>query len=460
MNRLLLTAAIVAATLSSCSKNEVHQNQSEGNAVSFSTYTGTAVRGVEMDNTELQKTGFGVLAYDHGVLGSFIDTSVPNFMYNTQVTYSSSWTYSPVKYWSGDEYNYYSFFAYAPYETTGVTVSSSASDTGAPTIAYTVNNATPTNMVDFVAGQELNYLKNDGSTSGTVDLNMKHQLTRVSFSAKANITSTDSSADQTYVNVKSIRLLGTAPVSPIDIYIVDDSSTPTITKIDKGTAYNTTYFGSDALYSSATYTFNSTADTDTDETVHTQDGVWSSVATLSTDLDASSLLNTTAGFANTAAASDKAKAYYTTTGVLVQCAQANAVSLFTSTEYLFLIPPVYTTGTPTYQTGIIADATNGNPNLNNIQVEVIYDIVTLDSQLDNGCVASSTNSIAIVEIPAGSLVQGFAYDFLLTINGTSYTDPTSTTTPETEEAFDAVVLTGNVVNWDTTDVNNYPIDVQ
>ncbi len=481
MKKLFIMAAAVAVYLSSCSTNEVHLNQSAENAVSFSTYTGISTKGAEMTNDALE-AGFGVLAYDHGSLGTFDSESTPNFMYNTEVSDASgSWSYSPLKYWSSDDYNYYSFFAYAPYSgdvvsnagtdtdgstianTNGGIVLSAAGAVGAPTATLTLATDVEA-MVDFVAGQDVNRA-NDRET---VALNMKHQLTRVTFSAKASIDS-DDTASPHYVNVTSIRLLGSAPVSPIDIETVVEVASPSddtqydkqigdkyykVETIEAGTEYNTAYFGSDALYASSTYTFNTTTTTNTTETEHGQDGTWAVGDVLSTDLDASPLLNTTLGFA------DDDNISYAEKGVLVQ---STAVDLFTEDEYLFLIPPVYTTitdGVTTYQTGIIADENsettnlNGDNVLNNIQVEVIYDIVTVDASLAAGYIASSTNNIAIVEIPSETLVQGYAYDFLLTINGKSYTNPTDTDVdededdPDTEDALVPVEISGNVITWD------------
>ncbi len=453
MKKLIIMAAAVAVSLSSCSKNEVLLNQSAENAVSFSTYTGISTKGTVTTSTTLTD-GFGVLAYDHGSLGSFSDTSIPNFMYNTEVADADgSWAYSPLKYWSSDDYNYYSFFAYAPYDsdvTDGSIALSGADAKGAPTATFTLATDVE-DMVDFVAGQSIDRA-NDRET---VELYMKHQLTRVTFSAQSSIESDEENVDNPhYVNVKSIRLLGSAPVSPIDIETVTEVTSTDdydkiigekyykVTTIEAGEDYNTNFFGSNALYASATYTFNTTATTDDDETKHTQDGTWAAASALSTDIDASDLLATTAGFA------DDEDITYAVDGVLIQ---DEATTLFTEDEYLFLIPPVYAT-TDVYTTGIGTGATDA---LNNIQVEVIYDIITVDDQLAAGYVASSENSIAIVEIPAGTLVQGFAYNFVLTINGKSYTDPTADVPddeePDTEDAFIPVEISGYVLDWDTTE---------
>jgi hypothetical protein len=99
--------------------------------VTFGTYIGEqaitrAGTTGTMDDSRLQSSGFGVFGY-YTNNGNYVSTassgSKPNFMYNQQVTYSGSWTYTPIKYWPNEYGNSavstaedkLSFFAYAPY---------------------------------------------------------------------------------------------------------------------------------------------------------------------------------------------------------------------------------------------------------------------------------------------------------------------------------------------------------
>ncbi len=76
---------------------------------------------------------FGVLASVY--TGSWSETAcLPDYMYNVEVTKASSWTTS--YHWPGSGRNI-RFFAYAPYNGTGISLSS-ATKAGTPTIAYTV----------------------------------------------------------------------------------------------------------------------------------------------------------------------------------------------------------------------------------------------------------------------------------------------------------------------------------
>ncbi len=124
--------------------------------------------------------GFGVFGYytDNNDYDQF---SIPNFMYNQQVTYESdTWTYSPVKYWPNEygstaiseDYDRVTFFAYAPYvevtpatgkvntsstktanptETTGIVGMSSNTGSGDPMVKYVVSLA-PATKVDLLWG--------------------------------------------------------------------------------------------------------------------------------------------------------------------------------------------------------------------------------------------------------------------------------------------------------------------
>lgn len=457
MKKILVFAAVMAA-LSSCSKNEVALNTSDTNAITFNTYAGVSTKGAILDQTALEADGFGVLAYDQGSEGEFSDGPIPNFMYNTMVSKGeSNWSYSPIKYWSNDGYNTYSFFGYAPYTatpTTGDIVLSGNNVGGAPTATVTIADDAE-DMIDFVAGQVVDITKYGTTTTAAenaadVTMYFKHQLTRVSFSAKAD-TNDDAGVASTYVNITSIRILGSAPIIPIDI------TTNGVEDVEGGvTAYNPAY-ASNALYKAGTYTFATTT-TDADETVHGQDGTWVAGAQIEDTYDTESILavvtpnDTDEAFENTD---------YATPGVLVQCsatAQTTGTDLFAEDEYLFLIPPVTTNADSDYITGIVS---NDDDYDTKIMVEIIYDIVTLDEGLAAGYAPCSTNNLAIAAIPTDALVQGFAYNFLLTIKGSSIVDPTldpeDPTTPPDESAFDAVVITGTLLEWDDTKLNDYPL---
>lgn len=135
------------------------QSKSNLSRAGVTTPASSASSASEMTTAELQKTGFGVVAFYTGT-NQYTSGSTkiePNFMYNTRVSGTGTgtgWTYSPVMYWPnggqtegatpGEGTQYLSFFAYAPYKasftgaTTGITALSSNSAEGDPTVSYTL----------------------------------------------------------------------------------------------------------------------------------------------------------------------------------------------------------------------------------------------------------------------------------------------------------------------------------
>lgn len=119
--------------------------------------------------------GFGVFAYYTGASGwgTVGSSTTPNFMYNQQVTYSSGWTYTPVKYWPNADGEKVSFFAYAPY-TSNTTGFSTNTDAGAPIISYTWGTTN-----DLLYDKQIDQVK--GTVSSAVTFTFKHALAKVEF---------------------------------------------------------------------------------------------------------------------------------------------------------------------------------------------------------------------------------------------------------------------------------------
>lgn len=146
--------AAAALFFTACTSNDdlqIKENTQteEEMAVGFDTYlsknsggqTRAPYSGGLFGATELQDNGFGIFAYQHD--GDALPaTAKPDFMYNQKVEYlstSSTWSYSPIKYWpnmtkksdsdngvdsytgnnaKADDCKRISFFAYAPYQET------------------------------------------------------------------------------------------------------------------------------------------------------------------------------------------------------------------------------------------------------------------------------------------------------------------------------------------------------
>lgn len=379
MKKSFYLGLITLATMSmaSCSNDEVFESMPQNNAIEFSTYLG---RDAQTRAPQLVTGNFE----NFGVFASYTQSAdwsnhTPNFMYNQLVEKTGTWSYSPKKYWPTKKDEKISFFAYAPHAndaSTGIVVTSDNSHTGAPTIKYTVSEANLETQADFVADVLMNQIKEgDGSSldgaNREVTFELNHELTRVGFEAKLDREAWGAGANQTQVNITSIKFQ-TAP----------------------------------NLYETATYTFATTNDPALGNPVR---GEWSAHTTHGSDLDITSLLNTSAasGLGN-----------YTKNGILLK--NTTPVTLFKKTgtvqEYLFLIPK--------NEVGTDADG---------MIIEVEYDIVTKDEALVGGY--SCTSAKKEIVVPAGKLQQGKAYNFVLTFG------------------LNEIVLDAVLTDWDEEDVN-------
>lgn len=150
--------------------------QNAGEApINFSVYTPRTITragdpGV-MTTATVGTSGFGVLAYYTDDEKYDKENSKPDFMYNTQVTYTGSeWKYNPVMYWpnefgkaegaqqgaNSENIDYVSFFAYAPYidvvNETGIPEVKTLDDTELvnflKTLGIKYNQYTKVNVVD------------------------------------------------------------------------------------------------------------------------------------------------------------------------------------------------------------------------------------------------------------------------------------------------------------------------
>ena len=189
-----LSTALLAAMLAGCAGSDdglsgQSRSQPSGSgdgrtAVDFQAYlsrstTRAGAGGIltpdnaDAGNVSLQAQGFGVFAY-YTDLKKYDQTYLPNFMYNTHVTYAAgNWGYSPLMYWpneygsnaQSDDEDKVSFFAYAPYAahasaaagsvqgdaTVGITGFSRNSTVGDPIVKY-IASFDPAKSVDLCWG--------------------------------------------------------------------------------------------------------------------------------------------------------------------------------------------------------------------------------------------------------------------------------------------------------------------
>ena len=171
MKKFFTLAALAALVLSACAKIETEKPVVD-EPVGFAAYAGNALTkagayGEETTST-LQDNGFGVFAYQ--TTGTYTASAKPNFMYNTKVS-TSSWTYSPIKYWPNQIANggtdsqtpkaqakqadYVTFFAYAPYVAATAT-SGAVTSTDEGIIAFTDNDTAGDPKVTYKVSNDLN----------------------------------------------------------------------------------------------------------------------------------------------------------------------------------------------------------------------------------------------------------------------------------------------------------------
>lgn len=183
--------------LTGCSKDEAGNDSDAPVPVRFEAGSPEVFKSRSLIESEsaLKGAGFGVFAYYTGATawGDVGSSTTPNFMYNQQVTYSSGWTYTPVKYWPNDNtpadnsgatgsqtHSYVSFFAYAPYfdpsssPASGVTDIGANNVSGAPTVTYTWAAD-----ADLLYDKQIDQVK--GTVSSAVTFMFKHALAKVEF---------------------------------------------------------------------------------------------------------------------------------------------------------------------------------------------------------------------------------------------------------------------------------------
>ena len=187
MKKYFYLAAVSAMMLTACSSEKdvlqptpepTQQVVAQQQAVAFDTYlsgttasTRAGYEGVmtteklKINNTPSPVVGFGVMAFytDDAPYPTPTNTAfTPNFMFNEHIYWKSGWTYDPLKYWPNEttqdsqspnantnELDKISFFAYAPYVSTG-----SGKTLGTQTAKYLQKDALPANNIDAWTGSE------------------------------------------------------------------------------------------------------------------------------------------------------------------------------------------------------------------------------------------------------------------------------------------------------------------
>lgn len=194
---LISISAFCLLALVACSKESLMQDIPQGSVpVGFSSDLPATKAASEYtkatDFTNENLTDMGVFTYfTHGNFDP--DIATPNYMYNQKVEKNTNnnidypWTYSPVKFWPTNGTDLLSFFAYAPYVDGAVNsnpVPSERTQTGFPSLAYTVptDEADQIDLLAAVPQMNRTYSDNNG---GTVTFPLKHALTKIAIYIKS-----------------------------------------------------------------------------------------------------------------------------------------------------------------------------------------------------------------------------------------------------------------------------------
>ncbi len=380
MKKILMSTAVLALTLASCSQNEVIDTPqgASDQAINFGVYT-TQTKGLvlngDVDNSSdgtvgIKTSRFGILAAYTGQekfedLNKETDNGkkpTMNFMWNQEVKYTSNaWTYTPLKYWPNTKDDKISFFAYAPYATGNnndyIKVSGNGAK-GSPTITYNLigkvktgdvttqgNGANIVNSPDLVVDSVPDQTK----ITTKIPFQFKHILSRVKMSARVN------------------HDLTTAGIGTTNVYITD------VTILNEA---------SNKFAIQGTYDFGTR--------------VWTNIAEADT-LNLKALIP----FAKVTGSTINGGDYTTDVHPLLN--NGNEKSLFNENQYLFALP---VNSTEEYPEGGINASTD-------VVVSISYDVITEDNALTGKY--SITPTTAKVSLPDGTLQKGKAYNYIFTI---------------------------------------------
>lgn len=184
----MLMAALVTV---GCSQNEITEISPDANpAIGFNVYTGVQTKGTVIKTADIYGPGFGVMAIKGG-------TNV--YMKSQQVTSANSganWTYPITAYWPTDGAKL-SFYSYAPYAGIGITATS-FDDDATPQIDFAIQDDWA-NTIDLLAAKNADVINGT-----TVNVSLKHILTRIAFTAT---TSEDLTGTGTKAYITGLKVL-------------------------------------------------------------------------------------------------------------------------------------------------------------------------------------------------------------------------------------------------------------
>ena len=193
MKKVIFISALAIAAAVSCTKSDIVDTKFN-EQISFEGYVGrdAMTKATPYGPTAMPES-FGLYGYYLGNATEWEPTSKANLWDNASLTVSSgnTWAVSgDAKYWANDSDNY-TFLAYAPKTTTtsslaeGSYTITSAEGGANPVINYTVPTTLGT-QIDILYANEKKLMNPTGvNEDGSVDLNFKHALSRLTVKATA-----------------------------------------------------------------------------------------------------------------------------------------------------------------------------------------------------------------------------------------------------------------------------------
>jgi hypothetical protein len=198
MKKVIFISALAIAAAVSCTKSDIVDTKFN-EAISFENYIGrdAMTKAAVTNNENITDFTIGLYGYytgakpwkigEHAQTADAIAEPSANLWDGDALAYDETkgWYTEETKYWTNAS-DYYSFLAYAPMVSTegadGITVTGTAANDVNVTYTTPVANDKLTTNVDLLYAQVVNTTKG----SGTVTLNFKHALSRVTVKAKAS----------------------------------------------------------------------------------------------------------------------------------------------------------------------------------------------------------------------------------------------------------------------------------
>lgn len=166
MKKIMMGFAVLALTLTSCSKNDVFETESASNAIRFTNLNDLLTTKSANDN----KDNYGIYA----VLNGGMPAASGWFMGNQEVNGINN-SYSPLKYWPKE--GTVDFYAYAPYNSANISLTEVAWSASNP--AFDITYTVPADADEDLTVAE----PQKGMSSSEVKLIFSHILSKVDFLA-------------------------------------------------------------------------------------------------------------------------------------------------------------------------------------------------------------------------------------------------------------------------------------